>query len=343
MAKHRLEKSKTDLLGQYMTVNADRILENFRDVVKDKFIIDPCAGRGDLLQWAEDNSAKVTQGYDIDVDMGYPVNDMYRSPIDCTGAVVVTNPPYLSKNRADDKAPFDKWKQSDLYKCYLATLVESNVEEAIIIQPSNFLCESREKARNLLFQDYSIQYAEHWQEEIFPEVAIGIMVMHIKKGGSDTQEFDYVNRTSGKITKMLLKKKKGYLFGPNALLNNNNYIRFEKVDKGMDAPNSNIVISLLDKGKFGLGFVYNREEPIYCNPKSFTTYQINTPEPLDAEEQMYMVCAANHMLDKWRIHHDSMFLGNYIDYNQKIMSRTIANKILSKLYEETMHSDKGGR
>ena len=326
--KHNLNKTKQDLLGQYMTVNADKILADYNNLVLGKIVIDPCAGHGDLLSWAWRNGALDCEGYDIEPQGKDKYNDMYKNPVDCTGKLVVTNPPYLSSNRAEDKEPYKKWKQNDLYKCYLATLMESNVEEAIIIQPSNFLCESNAKARKMLFANYRIQSAQHWQEEIFEGVSIGIMVMHIKREQLfEFQGFWYKNMTTDKITWMDLAPDT-YLHGPNKLTQKWKYHRFEKVNKGMNAPNSNIIISLLDKGTYGLGFAYNEGEPIYCNPSSFTTYQINLPNKLDEEQQRMLVDKANKKLNDWRKEYDSMFLSNYISYSQKIMSKTIANKIL---------------
>ena len=339
--KHKLNKTKQDLLGQYMTVNADKILANFTDIVMNKVVIDPCAGHGDLLSWAWRNGAIDCEGYDIEPKGKDKYNDMYLNPIDCTNKIVVTNPPYLSKNRSNDKTIYNKWGQNDLYKCYLATLLESNVDEAIIIQPSNFLCESRDKARKLLFENYTITYAEHWQETIFDNVAIGIMVMHIKRGNifPKYQFFPYKNRTTDTWIQMELYPKNKYLFGPEELFSKSSHITFQKVDKGMAPPNSNIVVSLLDKGTYGLGLYYNEGDPIYCNPKSFTTYQINTPTILSEEQQRSAVILFNKQLNEWRKKYDDMFLSNYIDYDQKILSRTYVNKILTKIYEKTYISN----
>ena len=334
--KHTLNKTKKDLLGQYMTVNADKILKNFRGYVIGRNVVDPCAGHGDLLRWARDNWANEVEGFDIEPQGNDKFNDMYKTPVDCYKKLVVTNPPYLSSNRAVDKTPYKRWGQSDLYKCYLATLMESKVEQAIIIQPSNFLCESNSKAREMLFENYSITYAEHWQEEIFDKVAIGIMVMHIKREKKDIQRFEYLNRTTGVTTYMKLEGP-SFLHGPEELIDMKDYIRFQKLDIGMDPPNSKIIVSLLDKGKYQMGFHVNEGEDIYNKPTSFTTYQINTPDDLTAKQHFILTKKANFLLRSYRNIYNSMFLSNYIDYNQKILSRSIANKILTKIYPISCH------
>lgn len=335
MAKHTLHKTKRDLLGQYFTVNANKVLKNFTNLPKGRVVVDPCAGAGDLLDWARQNGATNCIGYDIEPNGDNIIyNDMFDTPVDCDGKLVITNPPYLSRNRADDKTPFQKWNQSNLYKCYLATLISSNVDEAIIIQPSNFLCESNATARNMLFSHYSIIYAERWQEKIFPDVSIGIMVMHIKRSVSAIQEFDYLNRTTGRLVKMKLNPVNGWLHGDEFFKElPNDFYRFEKVDVGMDSPNSKIVVSLLDKGTYGLGFHFNEKEDIFCKPKSFTTYQINTPKRISKKKQREIVDGANKFLNTYRKKYDSMFIGEYIDFDQRILSRSYVNKILTLHYE----------
>lgn len=328
--KHKINKEKQDLLGQYMTVQADKLLENFKDIPMDRLVTDPCAGHGDLLSWAWGNGALDIFGYDIDPKHEDVLNDMFVNPVDCEGTLVVTNPPYLLKSRAGvDKSAYDKWGQNDLYKCYLATLETSNVPEAIIIQPSNFLCESSSKARAMLFENYYIEYAEHWEEKnIFPGVAIGIMVMHIKKGSCKDQKFEYLNRTTGKVTKMHLEAHNGFIFGGNEFINKNHF-KFNKAIKGEAAPNSNILISFLDDNARPLGYYYNEGDPHFTSRAGMTTYQVNTPFPLTEEDQKDIVKIANASLRALRKKYDSMFLSNFIAAGCKIMSKTIAEKILT--------------
>ena len=43
--------------GQFFTINSDQILKNLGKYVKDKNVIDPFAGNGDLIRWAKENGA----------------------------------------------------------------------------------------------------------------------------------------------------------------------------------------------------------------------------------------------------------------------------------------------
>ena len=337
MAKHTLQQTHQDLLGQYNTENADLILENYKDVVKGKKVQDPFAGQWHLLDWAEREGALSSRGYDIELlDNRTQYNDYFQSPVEVEeGEVVVTNPPYLSRNRnkKGDRTPYDRYNQNDYYKCYLASIVETKAEEVIVIIPGNFLCESRTKAREALFKDYYIQSGEYWTESIFDGVEISICTLHLKRGNKPYQEFPMLQRPSGISFEMKLLPENGYRHGEDFFreISEVELVDIKKVEIGDNTPNTNIVVSLLDKGKHGLGLYYNTGEPIYCSPSSFTTYQISLPFTLTEEEQKEVVETYNRILNTNREKYHSMFLGFYIDAKQRIMNRTFVNKLLSKV------------
>jgi hypothetical protein len=287
------------------------------------------------LRWATNHGSNSTIGYDIDTYHESSIfQDSLRTPGDYSGQLVVTNPPYISSNRSkDNKDIFKQWEQNDLYKCFLATLPYSNVDEAIIIIPANFFCESNAKARKTLFSYYTMQSAEYWTvPNVFDGVAIAITVIHIKRGASLVQRFPMTLRNEDLHYEMTLLPQDGYRFGRDFF----SYISVDpieitKVDVGMDAPNTNIIVSILDGGKYGLGLHYNEGEPIYCNPKSFTTFQITLPMTLDETQQRAVVNMFNEKMNTFRMKYHSMFLGFYIEARQRILSRSFINKMITKV------------
>lgn len=337
--KHSISEKHRDLLGQYNTENVDSILESYSHLVKGRKVVDPFAGKWHLLDWATRNGASSTEGQDIEVlDERTEYNDSFESPRMLEAeTLVITNPPYLSSNRnkSGDRRPYSWYGQNDYYKCYLASLLQSNVHEAIIIQPTNFLCEARDKARKTLFENYHIVSAEYWTESCFDGVEISISVLHIKRGHKAVQNFKMRQRPSGKVIDLELRSENKYIAG-NEFFDyiRGHEIKAEKVDKGMDPPNTNIVISLLDKGTYGLGLYYNEGDPIYCNPKSFTTYQVNLPIQIEEETQLEIVKEFNSKMRYFRDKYESFFLGFYIDAKQKILSRKYAQQLLAKIISE---------
>lgn len=337
--KHRLNQYRQDLLGQYNTENVDVILQSFTHLCKGRKVIDPFVGKWHLLDWAEKNGAIGSRGYDIEkLDDRTQINDYFQNPIKVDNELVITNPPYLSsnRNRNGDRRPYHRFNQNDYYKCYLSTLDITNTDEAIVIIPTNFFCETSKKAREVLFRNYTIAYGEYWTRSIFKGVNISVCAIHIKRSKEVIHRFKMVERPSGYEVCMELSKFGDYRHGKEFFeyIDKVEPIKFEKTVIGDKPPNTNIIVSLLDKGKYGLGLTYNNKEPIYCSPKSFTTYQITSPIELSEQDQKRIVLEVNTKMKYFREKYRSFFLGYYIDAQQKILSRTFVNKMTTKAVQD---------
>lgn len=339
MAKHNLKETKTDLLGQYYTVGAPYLLGRFAPLVKHRTVIDPFAGHWHLLDWARDNGASSVHGWDIELDNPRnQFNDYFQNPIETPkGALVLTNPPYLSQNRnkRGDRRPYEKYGQNDYYKCYLASLVEAKVDEAIVFMPTNFLCESSDKARKMFFKDYTIVDGDFWTHEIFAGVKISICVLHIRREKKQIHEFKLYNRTNGDVIDMVCDPKYKYLHGADffEFIKDAPKYNAEKILEGMTATN-NIVLSLLTKGKLPLGFHYNDGDPIESKPTAFTTYQVNLDVKLTKKQEKKVVELANEYLNQFRDQYKEMFIGFFIEGEQRIISRKSMHAILNKAIQE---------
>jgi len=331
MAKRHTAQTHQQKMGQYFTTNADYILDGYESVVKNKTVIDPFAGGKDLLNWASRCGASNVIGYDLEPKSDdITQNDSIANPPQYSG-VVVSNPPYLSKNKfKGDKGVFDQWGQNDLYKCHLASL--SNCDEAIVIIPSNFLCEGRATAREMLFKTHYIVSAKYWNTPVFEDATTGICVIHIKKGVRPYQRFQLYHGTENTSFEMKLEKRYNYLHGKDFLeivQSVSGKFKVVKTDVGMSRPNTNIVLGLLDKGAWRLGLSYNEGEAIYCSPKSFTTYQLTLPgKTLSEDDQRKLVKEFNEILVSHRDRYHDMFLSNFMGPKQKILSRKMAHSLI---------------
>ncbi len=336
--KRHTQQNSKQRNGQYFTTNADHILSGFEFLVEGKVVVDPFAGGCDLLSWAIRHGATEVQAFDIDPKLENVIkNDSISNPICLKSKFLLTNPPYLSKNKAkpEDKGVFEKWGQSDLYKCHMASLVESDCQEGILILPGNFFCESRPGIRNLFFEHFSILYAKYWDTPVFEDTTICICAFYFVRGGNKTQTFD-MEFDSDRFT-MVLEEKYDYLFGSEFFeyIKNQKY-KISKTDVGMPAPNSKIIISLLDNGALRSGFHFNTGEDIYCKPTSFTTFQVTLDMELTVEQQEQVIVIANDRLSFYREKYKSFFLANYIGPKQKILSRSFTAGLLSKAIEQVV-------
>jgi len=172
-------------LGQFFTKNSDYILNNFSKYVKNKIITDPFAGDGDLLIWAKKNGARKIIGYDMDkkyVDNKLIfLNDSINSPKEYK--FVITNPPYLNINKADEdikKNFLIKNNFEDLYHASLNSLLKS--EEGIVIVPINFLsARNSRRIRNIFFSKFNIVEMNYFKHQVFPDTTYNVISFYYKK------------------------------------------------------------------------------------------------------------------------------------------------------------------
>jgi len=174
-------------LGQFFTTNSDYILQGLGGFIKNKIITDPFAGNQDLFFWAKKNNCKVITGFDYDrkyIDNKKVFfNDSLNSPKKYK--FVLTNPPYLHKNKASKKLK-EKFfigtnsKFEDLYQISISSIMNS--EEGILIVPLNFLCaENSRKIRNLFFEKFKIVKLNIFLEQVFEDTTYNVVSFYYKK------------------------------------------------------------------------------------------------------------------------------------------------------------------
>jgi tRNA1(Val) A37 N6-methylase TrmN6 len=124
--QNKLKSKSKSQLGQFYTTNYEYILQSFVIPEGIKKIIEPFAGNGDLVQYIESFKKKYeVECYDIDPKKDYiKMRDTLNDPPDYKDAYVITNPPYLARNKCEKKELFDKYDTNDLYKCFMEILIK---------------------------------------------------------------------------------------------------------------------------------------------------------------------------------------------------------------------------
>jgi hypothetical protein len=335
LAKRHILSTSKQYKGQYFSTNISEMMSGIDVSFFDKIVIDPFAGNWDMLNYAKTNGAKTIIGYDIEPKNSDTIqNDSLMNPPDYSGMLLFTNPPYLAANkcRTGNKTPFNQWNQNDYYKCHLASLYPT-CDEAILILPANFLSESNSNARNLLFRHYKIIKAKYWTTPIFEDTNSTICLLHIKKELVETQKFQLC--LNGQWIDVSLAKQYSWLFGKDFFDYINGIdICVSKCDDTTNAPNTNIIIGILDGGSYKLGYHYNDGLALKTSKSTFTTFQISSKVQLTESEQREIVKLANIKLNSFRQQYHSLFLANYMGANQKILSVLYAKQLLSKIISE---------
>jgi hypothetical protein len=179
--------SKKKELGQFFTTNVNYILQGFENTIKNKSILDPFVGGGDLLKWAKKHNAKNTLGLDFDKtllnkDNGYLFNDSLKNiPY---SEFNLSNVPYLGKNKMSksEKEKYDLDGIEDLYLLSIKKIIESKTEEGILIIPVNFLSAENSNAIRKMFLDiYDISSINYFREQVFDDTTYNVIAFHYFK------------------------------------------------------------------------------------------------------------------------------------------------------------------
>lgn len=328
--------SSKQQLGQFFSTNADYILQGLEPFVKDKKVVDPFAGAGDLLSWALNNRALSAKGYDIkpaNESIGY--NDSFKDPIDYSGLFVITNPPYLIKGKSVDKSVFDLYKTDDLYKAFILSII-GKVDEGIVIVPINFLSSEDSKIRDKFFSQYQIVRLNLFEEQVFDDTPSTVCAFYYKKGKN--QPFDFCTFPSNTTSTVSLEKKYEYKYGNDfyEYLDCPSVLKCSRLVVGNKEPNVNIHISCLDGGSSTNRIKASICEPYYGKISDRAKLSISTNIDLSSQDQEALVKLFNEILEKFRLQYNSLFLPNFRQssslYARKRIPFSTVYKLLNAVY-----------
>lgn len=340
-----LEDKKS--LGQFYTTRYGYILQGMEPPSSSETtIIEPFAGRGDLLRFLGEDPKNPLECYDIDPKRdGITRRDVLMDPPDYEGRFVLTNPPFLSRNKSKDKRVFDKFGLNDLYKCFIQQLIHYHVIGGIVIIPLNFWCSSRKSdvaLRGRFLSRFTIRRLNIFEEKVFDDTAYTVC------------SFQFHPRTDSAAIRMpvhifpqgirmdvVLDEETDYLIGGHIhhLTSDGRYTVSRLLDtihkdttrlllKCIDDDTPNISLRMLrpDEDLF-----YDRT-PNHSE-RSYATLIISPS--LSIDEQTALAARFNQFLSEQRSKHHSLFLNNYREYGRKRITFSLAYSIIKHLLSTT--------
>ena len=195
-------------LGQFYTTNYEYILKNMQIPDNITTIIEPFVGCGDLLSFIKNKQQYHIEIYDIDPKYENTIKqDTLKNPPQYKDKFVLTNPPYLARNKSKNKEIYDKYDCNDLYKCFISILIENICSGGIIIIPLNFISSIRKSditLREKFLKIYSIHTINIFEESVFKDTSYSVCSLYFTKKTStvddDINVFIYPSNTKMKIT-----------------------------------------------------------------------------------------------------------------------------------------------
>ena len=336
--KNKLSKQ---MLGQFYTTNHEYILQGMKIPNNIKNIIEPFTGNGDLITFIEKEETKnnvkyIIECYDIEPKKNYIIKkDTIKNPPDYKNKFLITNPPYLARNKSKDKSLFDKYEVNDLYKCVIKDILTNICLGGIFIIPLNFWSSIRLadiELRKAFLEKYDVILLNIFEETVFYDTTYTIcsFQFELKKNNDNSNKLNIIVYPSKTIIKTELNDKNNFMIGGDIynlkLKNTYKITRLTKKNKAKS--NTNILVKCIDdniNSQIGLSFVEDKDIYVDDTPnQTARTYATLIIEPkIDKDKQKQLITKFNKFLEEHRKKYNSLFLSNYRE------SKDIARKRIS--------------
>jgi hypothetical protein len=318
-------------LGQFYTSNHAYILQGMSIPNNITHIIEPFAGNGDLINFIEKeqvrNNIKYSiDCYDIDPKKDYILKmDTIKNPPDYTNKYLITNPPYLARNKSKNKSLFDKYNVNDLYKCVIKNIITNICLGGILIIPLNFWSSIRLvdiKLRKMFLIKYDIIILNIFEEQVFDDTSYTICSFQFELKKNNVINLNIMIYPSKKHMNIILTHNNNFMIGGEIykLELTNKYKITRLTSKNKLQANTNILVKCIDdniNSQIGLSFVEDKDIYIDITPnRTARTYATLIIEPmLEKDRQYRLITEFNKYLKNHRIKYNSLFLTNYRESN----------------------------
>jgi len=333
--------SKKQILGQFYTTNFKYILQGFDiNKIPTNNIIEPFVGKGDLLEILDKDRYNIEM-FDIDPKINKTIKqDTLLNPPNYSNKFIITNPPYLARNKNKNKKIYDLYKYNDLYKCFIKSFLNKNCKGGIIIIPLNFLCSIRKndiELRKIFLKEFTIDRVNIFEEDVFDDTTISICsIFFLQK--SNEKYIDIYIYPINKNIKVEMNEDNNYIIGGEIYkLRNDNKYKIGRATKYKKDGITNILLKCIDDNKNNkLGFKIVDEnnffidETLNSSARSYCSITLNLK--LSLQQQIKLVNDMNNFLEDYREKYHSLFLTNYRESNtisRKRISFNLAFKILN--------------
>jgi hypothetical protein len=340
------KNTSKQILGQFYTTHHEYILQNMKIPDYIINIIEPFAGNGDLISFIEkeQTSNNVTYNiecYDIEPTKSFIIKqDTIKNPPNYNNKYLITNPPYLARNKCSNKLLFDKYDVNDLYKCVIKEILTNVCLGGIFIIPLNFWSSIRNSDINLrqaFLEKYNVLLLNIFEEQVFDDTTYTIcsfqfeLKLKLKENTNENSNIlNIIVYPSKTIIQTELNSANNFMIG-GAIYNlklKSNYKITRLTNKNINKCNTNILVKCIDdniKSQIGLSFVETKDIYIDRTPnQTARTYASLIIEPkIDIIKQKQLVIKFNNYLEEHRKKYNSLFLTNYRE------SKDIARKRIS--------------
>lgn len=319
---------------QHYTSKAEEMCQNLKKYIpKDALLVEPFVGAGDLLALFPSHS---WEKYDLDPKVESDTRDTLLNPLDYSGKWVITNPPYLARNKAKDKTIFDKYDVDDLYKASIISVLDS--EGGILIVPTNFFIDERTKVvRELFFKNFEVKEMNAYNQPMFENTTYSVCAFAFqRKENSQTQDILVNIFPENRSIKVSVSASNGWRIA-GEYYDNLSLItsRFSRLLEGREIAgfSTNIKLYAIDTRTKRIHLDYD-EELFYgkSTDRSYATFISDVP--ISVENQKELINRFNNELNSFREFYYDLPMTNFRDFGRKRIGFDFAYKLASKILNE---------
>lgn len=298
-------------------------------IQKNAKIIEPFYGKGDLVK-----NIDVSEYYDISLEDNHK-RDTLLNPPDYKGKWVITNPPYLAKNKAKDKRYFSNNNYDDLYKIAISTMLAA--EGGILVIPINFFSDARSsKIRKEFLSTFSVKRINYFKNRMFDNTSYNVCSFAFERSKETSyQEIPLVIYGDEiKTQKIILEEQYDYRLGGEIFeALSQKKILFSRITQNNEKTPIKINVMCIDKKNEPLHFYYS-DTPYYGkdSDRNIATLSYIGEGVLTEEEQKRIIEEANRILGQIRERYFDIILTNFRDRNRKRISFQEAYQVASFSY-----------
>jgi hypothetical protein len=314
--------------GQFYTTNSSYILEGFPAPPSDiRCISEPFAGKGDLLEWVKKSGCTAPiEAFDIE-PKGTDIQkrDTLLNPPNYENAWILTNPPYLARNKSATKDIYDLYETNDLYKCFISSVVkQNNCKGGIFIIPAGFFFSPRDidvRCRNDFMTRFRITMVKYFEETVFDDTTTTIVAFSFER--SDTalteQNVEWTMMPSKERKSFRMCAANDWIIGGdiyNLVVPENVSVRRSVEGQKLKDKEQQTYITLnaLDSGTkdgrisltYKAGYVYPAKE---CS-RTYATFRV-MGKLLSEGEQLQLCTEFNEFIEQKRAAYWSLFLPQF--------------------------------
>lgn len=299
----------------------------------DAYLIEPFVGGEDLIQLFPNHQWET---YDVDpATNAQHYQDTLLNPPNYQGKWVITNPPFLAKNKASNKQIFDIYNVDDLYKAFLVSMLEC--EGGIVIVPTNFLSDERTAdVRKKFFNRFEILELNVFTVPVFKTTTYSVCSFAFRRAQLQSERKIKCNvMPANNSYDIILYECHNYRLGGdivNTIESHKNYFGRLTSTTPTSKFITNIKLYGLDTRNERIHVAF--EEP-YVGKQTdrvYATFVCDMEIPEDVQKKMIELF--NEKFEQFRLDTFDLALTNYRDYNRKRVGFEFAYRFLSMIYDE---------